>query len=133
MLDLQIRKDHIYMKNTSGGSLAAGDVAILKSVAAGDEVTTTTTAGDDKVVGMAVEAILNNAYGRIQVLGKTTALKVNGTTDIAIGDFLSTFTTAKIARKASAGDTTFAIALEAYVADDSSGVIDALLIPPRMI
>ena len=131
--DSTINKQHRRMKNTSGGALAAGDVVILKSVAAGDEVTTTTTQGDDKVFGMAIETIADNAYGRIQILGKTTALKVDGTTDIAIGDFIGTFTTAKIGMKAAAGDMAIAIALEAYVTNDSLGVIDALLITPRKI
>lgn len=122
----------VRMKNTSGGSLAAGDVVIIKSVAAGDEVTTTTTAGDSKVFGMAIEAISNDAYGRILTKGFTTALKVDGTDDIAIGDFLSAFTTAKIAQKVADGETAFAIALEAYTTNDSSGVIDAVLIEPRI-
>lgn len=121
------------MKNTSGGTLAVGDVVVFKSVAAGDEFTTTTSAGDSKVYGMLAESTINNAYGSVQILGKTTLLKVDGTTDIAIGDFLSTFTTAGIAKKASAAETAFAIALEAYTADNSSGVIDALLIVPRLI
>ncbi len=126
-------KEVMYMKNTSGASLAAGNVVILKAVAAGNEVTTTTTAGDDLVLGVSLEAPANNSFGAIQTLGKTTTLKVNGTTDIAVGDFLSTYTTAGIAAKASAGDMAFAIALEAYTTDDSSGVIDALIISPRLI
>ncbi|MDD5065227.1 MAG: hypothetical protein PHQ35_10785 [Phycisphaerae bacterium] len=67
----------------------------------------------------------------VQTLGKTTLLKVDGTTDIAIGDFIGTFTTAGIGMKCSAGDMAIAIALEAYTTDDSAGVIDALLITPR--
>lgn len=121
------------MKNTSGVSLAAGDLVIRKAVAAGNEVTTTTTAGDANVYGIAVETIANNATGNIQVFGKTTVLKANGTTDIAIGDYLTAYTTAGIAAKATTGDTAFAIALEVYTADDSSGVLDALLITPRKI
>lgn len=97
------------------------------------DATTTTTGGDDKVFGIAAETIANSAYGRFQIAGKTTALKVDGTTDIAAGDLLSTFTTAKIAKKASAGDMCFAVALEAYTANDSSGVIDAVLLPWRTI
>ena len=126
-------KKHTRMKNTSGGQLDAGDVVIIKSVAAGDEFTTTTTGGDNKVLGMVVETIANNAYGRVQILGKTTVLKVDGTTDIAIGDYLTPFTTAKIAAKAVAGNMVFAIALEAYTTNDSAGVIDALLVTPRLI
>jgi parallel beta-helix repeat protein len=127
------KRSMVLMKNTSGGALAAGDVVVLKAVAAGNEVTTTTTAGDNKVYGMAYETIADTAFGQIQVLGKTTALKVDGTTDIAIGDYLTCFTTAKIAAKAVAGNMVFAMALEAYTGDDSNGVIDALLISPRLI
>lgn len=121
------------MKNTSGGQLVAGDVVVIKAVAAGDEFTTTTTQGDDKVLGMVAATIADTAYGLVQVSGKTVSLKVNGTTDIAIGDYLGTHTDAGIAMKASAGDMCFAMALEAYTANDSSGVIDALLISPRLI
>jgi hypothetical protein len=121
------------MKNTSGGALAAGDVVVLKASAAGNEVTTTTTGGDDMVYGMSVDTLSDATFGYFLVKGKTTALKVDGTTDIAIGDYLSTFTTAKIAKKAAAGDMAFAIALEAYTGDDSNGVIDALLITPRKV
>ncbi|MBK9272866.1 MAG: right-handed parallel beta-helix repeat-containing protein [Saprospiraceae bacterium] len=120
-------------KNTSGGALAVGDVVTLKAVAAGNEVTTTTAQGDDLVFGMATEAADNDAYLRVLVQGKTVNLKVDGTTDIAVGDFLGTFTTAGVAMKAASGDMAFAIALEAYTSDDSAGVIDALLVTPRKI
>lgn len=90
---------------------------------------------------MVTEAISDNTYGPIQVSGKTAALKVDGTTDITAGtSFLTTFTTAKIARAATEGslgvtpgDQAFAIALESYTGNDSNGVIDALLIPPRRL
>lgn len=126
--------DILQMNNTSGGALTVGSVVILKSVAAGDEVTTTTTVGDDKVLGVAIEtAFSNNTYGMVKTLGKVTSLKVDGTTDIAVGDFLSTYSVAGIAAKASDGDMAFAIALEAYTTNDSNGVIDALIIKPRKI
>lgn len=132
-----LEKSYVLMKNTSGATINAGNVVTYKAVAAGNEVTTTTTASDNLVFGMAVAAISNNASGYIQVTGKTTLLTVDGTTDIAIGDFLTTFTGAGIARKAAAGtlgttpgDLAFAIALEAYTTNDSSGVVDALLIKP---
>jgi hypothetical protein len=123
----------VTMKNTSGGTLNAGDLVVYKSVAAGDEITTTTTAGDDKVFGVLLTAPANNATGQVLVSGKTVLLKVDGTTDIAIGDFLTSFTAAGIAAKATAGDMCIAIALEAYTTNDSLGVIDALLISPRLI
>ncbi len=121
------------LKNTSGGALVAGDVVVMKAVAAGDEVTTTVNQGDDMVYGMLDEGINNDAYGYIQDEGKTVKLKVNGVVNIAIGDFLGTFTAAGIAMKAAAGDMAFAIALEVYAGADSLGVIDALLVSPRKI
>lgn len=75
----------------------------------------------------------NNQYGWVATKGKVTTLKADGTTDIAIGDFLSAFTTAEIVKKASTGETAIAIALEAYTADNSSGVLDAMIIDPRLV
>lgn len=124
---------YITMKNTSGGTINIGDIVTTKAVAAGNEVTTTTNQGDDLVYGMALATITNTASGKIQVLGKTTALKVDGNADIAIGDFIGTFTTGKIGMKAASGDMAIAIALEAYTTNDSNGVIDALLVTPRKI
>ncbi len=132
-VDITKNIDGVRMKNTSGGSLVAGDTVVLKAVAAGNEVTTTVNQGDDLVFGMLEEGIANAAYGYVQTLGKTTKLKVDGTTDIAIRDFIGTFTTAGIGMKAAAGDMAFAIALEAYTTNDSLGVIDALIISPRKI
>lgn len=128
--------DHIYLKNTSGGSLAAGDIVIASATGEtynGTQCITTSSQGDDLVIGVATATIADDASGYIQILGKTTVLKVDGTADIAIGDFIGTHTSAGIGMQASAGDTAFAIALEAYTTNDSSGVIDALLIPPRKI
>lgn len=124
--------------NASGGNLLPGDVVILSSTAGAASVTTTTTAGDNKVIGMVLGdeeggTFATSEAGYILRTGRTALLKVNGTTDIAVGDYLSTFTTAGIAAKASSGHTAFAIALEAYTTDDSSGIIDALLITPRYI
>jgi hypothetical protein len=127
-------KHFVYMKNTSGATINAGNVVTHKStVAAGDEITTTTAASDNLVFGVANAAISNDAYGYIQVSGKTTLLTVDGTTDIAVGDFITTYTTAGIGAKAGAGGLAIAIALEAYTADNSSGVIDALIIEPRRL
>ena len=87
-------KKYTRMKNTSGFSLVAGDLVTRKAVAAGDEVTTSVTVGDPAIFGMATATIANNAYGYIQALGKTVALKVDGNTDIAIGDYITQIGTA---------------------------------------
>lgn len=122
------------MKNVSGGSLTKGQVVVLASDSNGQSVTTTTTLGDTKVFGMVLSSsISNNGLGYILVEGYTQSLKVNGTTDIAIGDYLSCFSVAGVAQKANAGDMVFAVALEAYTTNDSNGVIDALIISPRLL
>ena len=128
-----MEKKYVYMKNTSGGDLTSGVVVVVKAVATGDEFTTTTTGGDNKVLGILSEDIANDAWGNVQVVGRTTILKADGTTDIAIGDYLTPFTAAGIAKKAGTGDMAFAMSLEAYTANDSSGVLTAILITPRLI
>lgn len=128
-----LEKNFSLMENTSGGALVAGNVVVLKAVAAGDEVTTTVNQGDDLVFGMYDEGVNNNAFGYVQTEGFTSRLKVNGTVAIGIGDFIGTHTNAGIGRQAAAGDMAFAIALEAYAGADDNGVIDALLIKPRKI
>ncbi len=127
------RQEFILAKNTSGGARAVGDVCVMKVTATDIEATTTTTLGDKFVLGIHCEAVSSNAYADVQILGHTASLKVNGTTDIAIGDYLSTYSVAGIAGKASAGHMVFAIAMEAYTNNDSNGVIDAILISPRLI
>jgi hypothetical protein len=126
-------KKYTVMKNTSGGTLAVGDLVVWKAVANANEFTTTTTAGDDKVFGVLVESSANNAFSRVQIFGKNTVLKVNGTVAIAIGDPITTYTSAGIGAKAAAGDMVIGYALEAYAVADSLGVIDVLLITPRLI
>lgn len=139
-VDILNTKKYILMKNTSGATIAAGNIVTYKAVAAGNEVTTTTTASDNQVFGMAVASIGSTAFGYIQVAGKTTLMTVNGTTAIAVGDFITTFTTVGIGRKAAVGtlgatpgDQAIAIALEAYSGADNNGVIDALIIQPRRL
>ncbi|MEI7631998.1 MAG: hypothetical protein WCJ60_01600 [bacterium] len=121
-----------YLKNTSGGTLTAGTLVVSKATASADEITTTTTTGDHKILGVVLGSITNNSYGYVQTLGKTTTMKVNGQTDIAIGDFITSYTSAGIGQKASTNDMSIAIALTAYTANDSLGVIDALLITQRV-
>lgn len=122
-----------HMYNGHGSTISSGRVVVLRPSTHNDEVIMSTTLGDDRVFGMAMEAINSGERGRILVEGYTTILEVNGVTDIAKGDFLTCYTSTGKACKASAGDMAFAIALEAYTADNSSGVIDAFIIKPRKI
>lgn len=129
-------EDRVYetAENISGGTLTQGQCVIYAPTSVGIEISTTTTVGDNRVIGMIFDAsITNTNAGRILVKGGTSLLKVNGTVDIAIGDPLCTYSTAGIAQKASAGNTVFAFALGAYTTNDSLGVIPALLVSPRLI
>ena len=130
------RRDSRYVNN-SGGTRTVGDVVVYSptgtSGTTSRHISTTTTASDDRVLGVVVTATADDGeILSILTEGRTAGsagVKVNGTTDIAIGDFLTTFTTAGIAAKAASGDIAFAVALEAYATDDSNGVIDAIIIP----
>ncbi len=116
-------------KNTSGGALVRGDVVVIDRTNMTVDLIcfTTSTGGNDiDVLGMVMEPIGIDGIGRVQIWGPTKDLKVDGTTDIAVGDMLGTFTTAKIAQKSTTGGR-FARALEAYTANNSSGVIDAFI------
>lgn len=128
-------RDLVTMVNISGSTINAGEVVVFDSAVGDAYVQTTTTAGDPLVMGVAFETASSGAYptGKIQVVtkGRVQNLKVDGTTDIAKGDLLTTSTTAGIAVKASTGQMSFAIAQEAYTTDDANGVIDALIINPR--
>lgn len=114
--------------NKSGGTLARGDVVIFditNSTADLMCVTTTTDSNSALACGMVYDAsIASNGLGRIQIWGPTNALKVNGVADIAKGDLIGSYTTVKIGQK-TAGPGAFARAMEAYTAENSSGVIDA--------
>jgi hypothetical protein len=115
-------------KNKSGGALARGDIVIFDTTNSTADlmcVTTTTNANSALACGMVYDAsIASNGLGRIQIWGPTNALKVDGTDNIAVGDLIGTFTTAKIGAK-TAGPGALARAMEGYITDDSAGVIDA--------
>lgn len=118
---------------TSG--VAAGDVVVFDptGTAEGEGFNSTTTVGDDRVCGVVLAGINQDSWGDILVEGYTTLLHVDGTTDIAVGDFLCTSGTARVAQKAAAGNMAFAIALEAYTGNDTNGSINALVIIPRKL
>ena len=121
----------IRKRNNSGGAVAAGAPVILDTSKANGRWFTTTTSQDDvKVLGVLKRATPSGQVGQIIVFGAIdeeygdAGVKVDGTTDIAVGDDLSAFTTAGIAAKATAGKGgVFAKALEAYATNDSLGVI----------
>ena len=116
--------------NNSGGALARGDIVIwdhANSTPDSLRVTTTTTAFHNDVAGVVYsDSIASAGIGFIIEEGPFTFLKVNGTTDIAAGDMIGTFTTAKIAQKSTTGGR-FARAMEGYTTNDASGVIDAFI------
>jgi len=118
------------VKNTSGAQRAVGDVVSLKAVAAGNEVTAPAAIGERQVYGMVAETIANNAWGLVQVKGKTTVLKSTnaGGGNIAIGDFLITEAGVRARKAAANTDPIFARALEACAAADC--VIDAYIMSP---
>lgn len=131
-VDVNQEEDTKYLKNLSGGNLLRGNIVAFENTVLG--FTTTTALGDDKVYGILEENINNNSRGYVKVLGKVlNDVKVDGTDDIAAGDFLTTFTTAGIACKGNAGDLVIAISLGAYTNNDSLGTISAVLIPPRKL
>lgn len=124
----------IRARNKSGGGVAQGDVVIYDTTNSNTSeiaCTTSASADDALIMGMCVNSAADGDLVDVQISGPTAFLKVNGTTDISIGDFVSTHTVAKIGAKATTGKAgAFAIALEAYTTNDSSGVIDAILIGP---
>ncbi len=129
--------EHLYCQNKSGGAVVKGDVAIwdtANSTATNPCFTTTNSQDNKLVMGMVDEPIASNGYGHILREGMTASLKVDGTADISVGSYISTFTTVKIAGLATAGKGgVFAIALEGYSTNDSNGVIDAYIFKaPRM-
>ena len=129
------RRQSMNFTNASGGNLTEGMVVVYApSSDPFEQITTTTTAGDNRVIGVisGEATIANGARGHVLTEGVTTALKVDGTTDIAIGDYLSCSTTVGVAKKASAGETVFAIAQAAYTTNDALGVIRAWILPWRM-
>lgn len=125
-----------YMKNVSGGGVPTGAVVVLASTTDGESVNTTTTNGDNKVLGMMYDDSLgttaNNGINTVLTRGKTSRLMVNnGATSISVGDYLSAWSHAYYAKKAVAGDTVFAMALESPSVGTQQ--ISALLISPRLI
>lgn len=131
--------------NNHSAALAHGDVivkdlaAMAVSCAADAKVcpefgTVTTTADDPNILGVVYDpggkGVAVGDRGTAMVRGYHNGVKANGATDIAIGDRISSFTTAKIAGKAAAtavAGANLGHALEAYTTGDSAGVISAYI------
>lgn len=89
--------------NKSGGALAAGDVVIVDT-SNNDAVTTTTSAAATVNVGVCLEAIANNAAGRVLFNGYAPLINVNAS--VTRGHYGATHTVAKQAADAGASRTT---------------------------
>jgi len=83
-------------------------------------------AGSPRVWGIALENIITEKTGVIQVSGVVSQLKVNGVSAITNGDLLQTHAELGIAAKGTTNP--FAIALQSYSTADSAGLISARLI-----
>ncbi len=125
-----LRMKNGYSTTVGGGKTVAYDTT---ANVRGDIFTASFIAGDDRVCGMLVNSTAVGEWDTVLVEGFTNILQVNGTDDIAIGDYLSLHSANAVAKKAEDGDMAFAIALEAYTGNDSNGVIDALIITPRKL
>ena len=82
----------IRAQNKSGYEVVAGDTVVLDtadSSATNVTFSTSNTADDVDVMGMAIQTIPNGQYGEIQKEGPTSLLRVDGTSAIAKGDELS--------------------------------------------
>lgn len=126
-----VRMQSVFASSAVGGGktvVHAGSTNVR-----GDQFDASFIGGDDRVCGMLLESTDTDEWGAVLVEGYTDILQVNGTDDIAIGDFLTLHSANAVARKAQDGEMAFAIALEAYTTDDSNGVISAILITPRKI
>lgn len=114
----------IPLTNKSGGGVVDGDVVVIDT-STNSSFTTTATADNPAVAGVAMETIASNAIGQV-VIGGTATVNVNGTT--TRGQRLATSTTVKLAKPSSlVGSGDFAIALTAVV---GAGTVTALLLGP---
>ncbi len=118
----------------AGGSttMEYGDVVVYDE-AAESHVKHTTTDNDGKVAGVVYDVTTSQGDSLVILTsGPIEKVKVDGTTDITIGDYLSTFTTEGISQKGTVGSgTCYAIARGNYSTNDSNGEIPATIISVR--
>ena len=118
----------IEMINDSGSAVVRGDALMLDAVKGRNYFDTSTGQDDDQIIAMAAEAIPDGARGKVQVYGPTKYLRANGSDDIAVGDFLSSYSAAGIWQKGTIGSgNCFAIACEAHT-DDTTVALNAFLL-----
>lgn len=91
-----------YLTNKSGGAVAVGDVVVVDTT--NDSAFTTSTAGGvTGTIGVAQDAIANNAAGRICTSGQVDLVNVNAS--VTRGNFGKTYTVVKQATDAGASRT----------------------------
>lgn len=96
---------YIFAVNKSGGALARGDVVVLDTTNTGasgttPSVTTTTTQDSPLVCGVIENGGADGNVVKVQTYGYHDAVAVDGSVvNIAVGNRLSTYTTAKKAGK----------------------------------
>lgn len=105
----------IRVKNSSAGSLANGDVVIWDATDDdGVGVDTIATAESTLVAGVICEDIAVGAYGKMQVYGYHSAVKIDGgTTDVAANAVIGSGGTAKYAYTATAIGAQLGVSLAA--------------------
>lgn len=103
------RRVLIPLTNKSGGAVAAGDVVVIDTTT-NESFTTTTTASFGGAIGIAWEAISNNATGRVAVAGYVDLVNVSAS--VTRGDFGYTHT---VAKQAAANSTRSAGAFCAFL------------------
>lgn len=121
--DGTLTPNSVSLTNKSGGAVAQYDVVIV-GTAFDNSFSTTTTAGNVNVIGVAQEAIADNASGAILPPSALTTVNIKAAVTIVRGDYLITSTVAgKADRSAIYTDGAFARALTG-----GTGTVTAILI-----
>ena len=118
--------------NSSGATIGGGELVVLDPTDdTGNSIKTTTTANDPLVIGVASGSIAAGATDFITTQGWVRYIKVDGTVDIAAGDFIATSTVAGVGVKGTVGGgNCIAIALQNY-STDAVAYLKARVIYPR--
>lgn len=122
--------------NATGSAQAAGDVAVLTfGYASGTEVNAGVAATSSvyQYVVVALDAIASGAIGRYQISGYCEAA-VEGTTDVAAGNFLEVLNTEESFKKDGTSRTTNSVARAVDAqATNSAVVVTVFLFGERVI